>query len=521
MSRFNVRTLLATGTSAIRSMPATARTAEGARGFERDPRSELFLLAISSMVGEGSFYEAGDERDNRLRCLAATVAVADPDWTGRFVGWLRTGALIRTGAIVVAAEAVHARLAAGLAGGNRAMVASVLQRPDEPAEFIAYWHSRFGRALPQPVKRGVADGARRLYTQRSLVKYDGSGRAIRFADVLELTHPVPRDDRQSALFRHALERRHGRDTAPGPLLSVLRRQQELLAVPAQHRRAVLEAPNAKLRLAAAGFTWEQVAGWLGAELDAVVWESIIPSMGYMALLRNLRNFDRAGVSDAVAAQVGARLADPAEVARSRQLPLRFLAAHRHAPSLRWGAALEQALSASLSGVPELPGRTLVLVDRSGSMTWGRLSRDGTISFADGAGVFGAALALRAQRSDLVVFGSGSAVVPLRRGDSVLRIAAAMGDLGGTDTARAVRRHYAGHDRVVIITDEQASWSGGDPTSAVPRRVPVYTFNLAGYRYGHGASGEGAPQRHVFGGLTDAGFAMLALLERGRQAGWPF
>ena len=45
------------------------------------------------------------------------------------------------------------------------------------------------------------------------------------------------------------------------------------------------------------------------------------------------------MSDAVAAQVGARLADPAEVARSRQLPLRFLAAHRHAPSLRWGSEL--------------------------------------------------------------------------------------------------------------------------------------------------------------------------------------
>lgn len=519
MSKFNLRGVTRTGRSAVVTVARPrGRTHEGAPGYARDAKGELFLLAVTSFVAEDTFYEAAAERDARLRALVARVAVEDGDWTLRFVRWLRTGVHLRSVALVVAAEAVRARLAAGIEGGNRALVDAALDRADEPGELLAYWAGRYGRAFPKPVKRGVADAATRLYSERSLVKYDGDARAYRFADVLELTHPTPRDTRQSALFRHALDRRHGRGAAVPDELGVLQARQRLLAVPVEQRRAVLA--EGERVLAPAGMTWEQVAGWLQGPLDAAAWEALIPTMGYMAVLRNLRNFDEAGVSDRVAAQVAARLADPAEVARSRQLPLRFLSAYRTAPSLRWGGALERALQASLGGVPSLTGRTLVLVDRSGSM-FSPLSRRSVLTRADAAAVFGAALAIRAGSADLVEFGTQSAAVRLRRGDAVLRVAERMGNLGGTNTADAVRRNYRGHDRVVIVTDEQAwaGWRGEEPTSAVPERVPVYTFNLAGYQFGHGPSGAG--NRHTVGGLTDQGFVAIPLLEAGRDQRWPF
>lgn len=114
-------------------------------------------------------------------------------------------------------------------------------------------------------------------------------------------------------------------------------------------------------------TWEMLAGWLQGPMDAAAWEAVIPSMGTMALLRDLRNFDEAGVSDEVAARIAAELSDPAVVARSRQLPFRYLAAYPHAPSPRWSYPPERALGHSPANVPALPGRTLILVDRSGSM----------------------------------------------------------------------------------------------------------------------------------------------------------
>ena len=47
--------------------------------------------------------------------------------------------------------------------------------------------------------------------------------------------------------------------------------------------------------------------------------------------------------------------------------------------------------------------------------------------------------------------------------------------------------------------------------------PVYTWNLAGYHFGHGESGLG--NRHTFGGLSDKAFRLIPLLEAGRDARW--
>lgn len=264
-------------------------------------------------------------------------------------------------------------------------------------------------------------------------------------------------------------------------------------------------------------------------MDKAAWEAVIPSMGYMALLRNLRNFDEAGVSDEVAETVARKLADPERVARSRQLPMRFYSAYNAAPSLRWGYALDKALTESLSNVPHLDGRTLVLVDTSGSMNSG-FSRDGTLMRWDAAVVFGLALALRCQTADVVSFSASWGYKPatkafdLRRGASLLREVERWKNGGwflggGTDTAGALRKHFRGHDRVIIVTDEQAAYSGDDVTEAIPKQVPMYTWNLVSYRAGHAPSGSG--NRHTFGGLTDAAFRMIPLLEAGRDAHWPW
>ncbi|GAA1579468.1 TROVE domain-containing protein [Actinomadura kijaniata] len=518
MAKFN-RSRMTGALSAVTSRRAPgARTHEGAPGYARDTKSELFLLSVANMVGERTFYEDAGDRDARFRTLVGEVALADVDWLTRMVGWLRDSAGMRSASVVAAAEGVMSRLCAEMDGGNRQLVAAALRRADEPGELLAYWHGRYGRSLPSPVKRGVADAVRRLYTERSLVKYDTGD--FRFGDVIELVHPRPETPAQGDLFRHAIDRRHGRGEEIPESLTVLRARARLLALPPDERRALLDRPDAERVLADAGMTWESLAGWLGGPLSAAFWERIIPSMGYLALLRNLRNLDRAGVSDEVAERVAARLSDPGRVARSRVLPMRYLAAYRAVESLRWAWPLHQALDASLGNVPALPGRTLVLVDRSGSM-FGRMSARSELTSADAAAVFGSALALRAEDATLVQFGTGHAPVPFRRGESVLKVVERFGDLGGTNTAAAVRAHYRDHDRVVIVTDEQA-WGGHhgeEPAKAVPERVPVYTWNLVGYRHGHGPSGAGT--RHTFGGLSDAAFAMIPLIERGAAADWPF
>ncbi|MEU1200822.1 TROVE domain-containing protein [Streptomyces sp. NPDC005813] len=524
MARFNRKGVWAQPVSRVTSTGRVLRTYEGGRGRERDARSELFLLAMSHFAAD-TFYERTQDRDDRFARLVRQLAVEDPAWTAGLLGWLRGEGNLRTASIVGAAEYVKARLDASATDGpsNRQVVASVLRRPDEPGELLAYWTATYGRNVPKPVKRGVADAVRRLYSGKSLLKYDTASKGYRFGDILNLVHAAPDPDKpwQGELFRYALDRRHNPDAAVPPASDrVLTAHRELMALPVAERRAVVTAPDGAERLAAAGITWEALAGWLQGPMDKAAWEAVIPSMGVMALVRNLRNFDEAGVSDEVAEQVTARISDPAEVARSRQFPFRYLAAYRHAPSLRWSYPLERALGHSLANVPALPGRTLVLVDRSGSMFYSRMSDRSELTRADAAAIFGTALALRAADADLVEFGTTSSRVKYRRGESVLKVLERFGDLGGTDTSAAVRRHYRKHDRVLIVTDEQAAYShNGDPTEQVPADVPVYTWNLAGYRPGHGPSGR--PGRHTFGGLSDAAFRMVPLLESSRDADWPW
>ncbi|MEK9523990.1 TROVE domain-containing protein [Streptomyces venezuelae] len=530
MSRFNTRATRPAVQSPVTTTGERTRTNEGGVGYLRTEKSELFLLAVANMVGQDTFYEAGGQRDDRYTQLVRSLAVADPEWTADLLGWLRSEANMRTAALVGAAEFVKARLDAGKQPGaavvagtgphsNRGVIASVLQRADEPGELLGYWTSRYGRRIPKPVKRGIEDAIGQLYTEKSLLKYDTASKGFRFGDVIELVHPAPRALWQGDLFKYAIDRRHGRGEEPPLSLPLLQTRAALAEWTPEERRQLLARPDAADTLAHAGMTWEALAGWLQGPMDRQAWEAVIPSMGYMALLRNLRNFDEAGVSDEVAERVAKKLADPEQVARSRQFPFRFLAAYKHAPSLRWAHALEKALGYSLANIPALAGRTLVLVDRSGSM-FGGVSERTQLNRADSAAVFGTAVAARAEQADLVEFGTTSRPVPIGKGESVLRVLDRFHDLGGTNTTEAVRTHYRGHNRVLIVTDEQASFNFyGDPTAQVPANVPVYTWNLAGYQAGHGPSGAG--NRHTFGGLTDAAFRMVPLLEAGRNASWPW
>ncbi|SDF94053.1 TROVE domain-containing protein [Lentzea fradiae] len=529
MAKFNVFRARPAGTSPVATAARPAgRTHEGGDGYARDTKSELFLLAVSNMGGEDTFYESGTSRDNRFAQLVHAAALADPEWTARLLQWLRTEANMRTASLVGAAEFVLARLVESADAGvtNRAVIASVLQRADEPGELLAYWTSQNGRRVPKPVKRGIADAVRRLYDERAVLKWDSDARGFRMADVLNLTHPSPAAPWQGALFQHVLDRRRSADAPVPDGLSVIAARRELMAWPVEQRRALFSRPDAADVLRRAGMTWESVAGWLQGPLTKDVWEALAPSMGYMALLRNLRNFDEAGMSDEVAATVAARLADPGQVARSRQLPFRFLSAYEAAPSLRWGHALDQALRASLGNLPTLPGRSLVLVDTSASMTGTPVSARSKVTPAKAAAVFGVALAAKGEQVDLVGFADRTFRHEVPRGASVVRevdrFLKRIGEVGhGTDIIGSLKRSYGRHDRVFVISDMQTMSGayGQGVSDVVPRHVPIYGFNLGGYRMGAYATGKA--NRHEFGGLTDATFRAIPLLEAGRDADWPF
>lgn len=498
---------------------APTTNADGLKAYSRDAKSELFLMAVGAFYGENKFYETSSESSRRFADLVAANAKADPEWTAAFLMWLRNEANIRTAAIVGAAEYVHAG-----APNGRSVVKSVIRRADEPGEMLAYWTSKYGRRVPQPIKRGVRDAAQLQYNERNAAKWDSTKASFRFADVIELTHPSPLTPAKSDLYRYLIEERHGRATFEDKDLLGLRQRD--IALRAEDPR---EALLCELEAGNQCVTWETVSSAGAGKMSAAQWERLYPHMGYMAQLRNLRNLDQAGVDDDFKHRVGKYLANPVEVASSKQLPMRFLSAYKAAPDLVWGSYLSKALDLSLGNVPEIPGNWLVLVDASGSMG-AQYSEKSTMTYYEAASVFAAAFARR-NKAEIRTFSNGlSGTFPQIRGESTLATVKRLmtGGYwfgGGTDTTGALVGAFSKdkHDHVLVLTDEVYngySWfrPSGVPGDAIPVDVPMYTFNLAGYA---AAQAESGPNRITVGGLTDAAFTMMAAVESTRGGSWPW
>jgi hypothetical protein len=562
-------------------------TYEGGQAYIRDNQSELMLLAVNNMVGEDTFYEKAADRDDRFVALVHKCAVEDPDWMLQFITWLRGEANMRSASVVAACEAVKARLDVNAEhpltgfrefdhhalGHNRRFIDAACLRADEPGEIVSYWTSKWGTpvpgtskikvTLPLPVRRGLADAVTRLYNGKSLIKYDSKNAAVRFGDVVQLCHAKPnatipedlldrlpedrlegmtkedveayrqayRRDRiaaQGDLFEYAIDvRRHPRTAVAPESNKTLTAYRNLMMVPAENRRGIIaNAEGAHVLLAEAGITWETLAGWLQGPMDKVAWEAIIPNMGAMALVRNLRNFDEQGVSDEVARFVNEQLSNPENIRQSRMFPYRMLQAYGEAPSSRWAWALDKALDASCQNIPALSGKTLVLVDTSGSMTT-RVSRKSSIACMEVGALIGVALAAKGNGVDLWGYANGQFHFPLKKGGSVLKQTEAFcklaGTVGhGTETVAAVSAAFKPgvHKRVVIVTDGQAFHSGGRSVSAVvPEGVPLFGYTLGGYR--QTGIDTSKPNRYEIGGFSDAMFRVMGVLAEGKHAGWPW
>lgn len=507
MSKFNKK-----GTKPqVKSFATGSATADGLTGnlaaaYSRDAKTALFLLAIGSFFGESKFYK--EDFEERVRGLAGEIAIEDPDWLRGFIRWLRRDEGIRSAPIAIALDAVKARIDAKQYGQNRQLIYAALQRGDEPAEAFAYWFTNYGKPAAMSLKRAVADWFENNLNEYQFLKYGDSRYGnLSHRDLIRLVHPNPKEAYVNQLIGYIVDPEHNETP------SRIKLQKAIFS-------GEIESPTPE-DIKRAGITWQQWSGFTGVKPD---WNLLIPSMGYQALLMNLRNFEDAVIHSK---DVAARLADPVEVTRSRMFPFRFVSAYNELQTFFYMQSLEEALNHSVKNVPTLRGNTLILVDQSGSMQQ-NFSKHSKMNFTKSAALFGITLARAAEYADLVFFGGNpdSAYYPQFTRDykyvdyarkPVLRLVTEESeDMGGTKTRTAFEASYrpGSHDRIVLITDEQYNY-GEEPR--FPSDIPVYIWNLVGYKYGHGIRDN----IHVFGGLSDKSFKLIQLLENGRNAKWPW
>jgi hypothetical protein len=399
------------------------RTFEGAPAVA--PRTDLAALrrsVASCLLWENQFYEDGVVIGDRIAELAARV---DPAAVAALAVEARTDMKLRHAPLWLLIALMKADTAGKV--DVAATVAEVIRRADEMGELVALYWAGGRRPLPAAMKRGLAKAFGK-FDAYQLAKYDRRS-AVKLKDVLRLVHPKPADEAQAAMWKQVVD-------------------------------GTLASPD----------TWE-VALSGGAD-KRETFERLIREgrLGYLALLRNLRNMAESGVdtdlvNQAILERKGAH----------NVLPFRFVAAARAAPQFE--PALDEALSAAVESMPVLPGKTIVLVDVSGSMDW-KLSNRSDLTRLDAAAALASVI-----HGQLRVFTFSEQVVevPPRRGmagvDSVVRSQ----EHGGTLLGAAVRHvNRLPHDRLIVITDEQSH----DPVGA-PAARHGYMINVASARNGVG------------------------------------
>jgi len=416
------------------------RTHEGATAKHIPAELELRRSVLACLLWENQFYEDGVEIAGRIADLVPKVGA---EKVAALAIEARAQMKLRHAPLLVVREMARHKTHRHLVADT---LMSVIQRADELAEFVAiYWKD--GRApLSGQVKKGLA-AAFPKFDEYQLAKYERGG-PIKLRDVLFLCHAKPRDAAQAGVWKKLIWGR-------------------------------LATPD----------TWEVALSSGASQREA--WQRLLAEnkFGALALLRNLRNMKEAGVEEDLV------LAALRSMKTERVLPFRFLAAARYAP--QWEEALERAMLTSVAGQEKLPGKTIVLVDVSGSMT-ATLSRRSEMQRTDAA--YGLAVLLREISEKVSVFSFSNSLVsvPARRGFALRDAIDASQPHAATYLGKAVEalNRNERYDRLIVITDEQAHDTLPAPGSADGKsgngqygdgrhRSPGYLINVASYANGVG------------------------------------
>lgn len=400
-------------------------THEGAKASHIKPIDELKRTVLACMLWESNFYESGESVVDRIKQL---IPKCDPSAVAELAIEAREKQYLRHMPLLLVRELARnpSRCSFGLISET---LFRVIQRADELAEFLMLYWSEGRRPLAKQVKLGLAKAFTK-FNEYALAKYNRDS-IVKLRDVLFLVHAKPKDDEQAQLWKKLVENK-------------------------------LEIPN----------TWE-VALSAGADKKET-FEHLLREnqLGYLALLRNLRNMQQANVdTDLIFTAL------QKNAGKSKVLPFRFVAAARAVPM--WEDQLDKTMQVSMSNLEKLPGRTAILVDGSGSMS-GMLSSKSDLTRFDAAAAL--AVLVRGVAEECRVFRFNTTVkeIPSRKGMALID---ALGRPdGGTTIGMAVhnvRKVYPQMDRLIVITDEQSQDAIGAPG------CKGYMINVASYKNGVG------------------------------------
>ncbi len=371
----------------------------GGISYKRPLKEELVFAVLSTFL-ENKFYESGDERVERIKDLISEV---DHEFVAKLA--------------IVARKEFHMRSVSHLLLGElskihkgdslvQTTIVQATERPDDLLEIMAYTEG----IKSHQVRKGLAKAIEK-FNAYQLAKYKGTGK-FKLVDLFNLVHPSG-------------NRKEWKELMTG----------------------TLKSPE----------TWEVLLS--SGKNKGQVWKQLISEekIGYMALLRNLRNIDKQADKETKKAACKI-ISDKEAVKKSKQLPFRFYNAYLNVENQEMLKAISKAMDISLENVPKFEGKTLIAVDSSGSMDGDPIQK---------ASIFAAALA-KSNDADLILYDTEVKKLRYLTEEPILTLAEKIqreANGGGTDTSQVfiyAEEKGIKYERIIILSDNE-SWIEGHGT----------------------------------------------------------
>lgn len=480
---------------------------QGEKAWSLSPEIELYAAVATAGLSD-QFYEKSDTRLERIQAL---MLKNKPEFVGKLAVYSRNEMYLRSVPMVLAVELAKANSGNAIVSKT---VNGVVKRADEITELLAYYqlaNKRTGtkklNRLSKQIQKGLNEAFNR-FDEYQFAKYNRATE-VKLRDALFLVHPKAKDENQQIVFNKIATQQ--------------------LAVP---------------------YTWETELSAFGqmkyetakAKADALKakWEELIDSnkIGYMALLRNMRNILMANVSATHIKKVCDYLTDDKAVANSKQLPFRYLAAYRELKELRSNFtimilnALEDAIQKSILNLKGFDENTSVLIacDVSSSMQK-TVSLKSKIMLYDIGLLLGMLMQSKCKRVVSGMFGNTWKTINMPSRGVLMNVDAFYkreGEVGYSTNGYLVIDDLINRnikmDKIMLFTDCQLwdSKFGGSSLAkswkrykAIAPNAKLYLFDLAGY----GNTPLSIERNDVFllAGWSDKVFDVLDAIENGETA----
>lgn len=453
------------------------RSYEGGKLYEKNLEEDWANFLFSCMLSN-KFYESSDEQMQRYLELTEKMgAKYGSEFIAKAAMFARNEIGIRS-----IAQLTAARLNGEQFAGKRRFFKNFCARPDDVAEIFAIL-DMWGLKRSHAMVRGFGDYLSGLKPYQ-IDKYKMKGKQYNLFDCINITHA--------------------------------------------NSKAINQFKDGSLEKAG---TWEQRVS-AEPENKTQTWREMVlsNSLGYLALLRNLRNIlDVCGADIEVRRKLCESLVNEKAILKSKVMPYQIYSAYKALASythIDVVCALENAFKISVQNMKPLDGTSAILLDVSGSMEWSHVSDNSKITLNECGAVYAMAILLANPMTKIVKFATYAKTFLYDSRKSLFAnieaLASGTGYGGGTNMASAFDRLTQHYDRIFIVSDMQimgpSRWDSDRGVRTYEEyvraygRCKCYSFDLANYQ-GQAANSKN-PDVKLFTTLSSKVFDFIDLYERG-------